>query len=85
VLATPWAEVWVDGQRVEVTPFAHPIPLPTGTHYVTLVHPNAPVEKRTVSLAAGETHTVDVVMGVPDLAPKGDAEAALRRSDQESP
>src|SRR5262249_14285045 len=44
VLATPWAEVWVDGQRVDVTPFAHGIPLPQGTHYVTLIHPNAPVE-----------------------------------------
>ena len=30
VLATPWAEVWVDGQRVDVTPFARAIPLPGG-------------------------------------------------------
>jgi serine/threonine-protein kinase len=73
VLATPWAEVWVDGQRLDVTPFARGIPLPPGTHYVTLVHPNAPVEKRSVAIAAGETRTIDVVMAVPELSPKTDA------------
>ncbi len=75
VLATPWAEVWVDGQRVDVTPFARGIPLPPGTHYVTLVHPSAPVEKRTLQVAPGETRTIDVVMNVGDLAPKDDAGA----------
>jgi hypothetical protein len=85
VLAMPWAEVWVDGQRVDVTPFARGIPLPPGAHYVTLVHPNAPVEKRTVTVAPGETRTVDVVMAVPDLAPKQDAESALPRADREKP
>jgi len=73
VLATPWAEVWVDGQRIDVTPFARGIPLPPGTHYVTLVHPGAAVEKRTVAIASGETRTIDVVMAVPDLAPREDA------------
>lgn len=73
VLATPWAEVWIDGQRVDVTPFARALPLPSGTHYLTLVHPNAPVEKRTFVVQSGETRTIDVVMAVPDLAPKDDA------------
>jgi serine/threonine-protein kinase len=75
VLATPWAEVWVDGQRIDVTPFGRGIPLPPGTHYVTLVHPQAPVEKRTVDIAAAETRTIDVVMAVQDLAPRDDAGA----------
>ncbi len=73
VLATPWAEVWVDGQRVDVTPFARAIPLPEGTHYVTLVHPSAPTEKRTIAIVRGETRTIDVVMAVPRLAPATDA------------
>jgi serine/threonine-protein kinase len=72
VLATPWAEVWIDGQRVDVTPFARAIPLAAGTHYVTLIHPRAPAEKRTVELASGETHTLDVVMNVPANAPRED-------------
>ncbi|MGH7439155.1 MAG: serine/threonine-protein kinase [Polyangiaceae bacterium] len=64
VLATPWAEVWVDGQRIDFTPFARSIPLLPGVHYVTLVHPSAPVEKRTLTIVRGETRTLDVVMGV---------------------
>jgi eukaryotic-like serine/threonine-protein kinase len=83
VLATPWAEVWVDGQRVEVTPFAHAIPLSPGTHYVTLVHPSAPLEKRTVGIGAGETRTVDVLMAVPE--PKTRDEAVMPTADRGKP
>jgi serine/threonine-protein kinase len=74
VLATPWAEVFVDGQRIDVTPFARPIPLGSGTHYVTLKHPNAPAEKRVVSISAGETTLVDVSMNVQG-APSGEGDA----------
>ena len=84
VLATPWAEVWVDGQRVDVTPFARAIPLPPGTHYVTLVHPSAPIEKRTLAIASGETRTIDVVMAVPDLAPPVEAGADPVRAERDS-
>jgi hypothetical protein len=83
VLATPWAEVWVDGQRVDVTPFARGIPLPAGTHYVTLVHPDAPVEKRTIVIAPGEWRAIDVVMAVPDLSPKDDKGASEPRAQRE--
>jgi len=83
VLATPWAEVWVDGQRLDVTPFARAIPLPAGTHYVTLVHPSAPIEKRTVAIASGETRTIDAVMLVPELAPREDAGAQEPRAGME--
>jgi serine/threonine-protein kinase len=83
VLATPWAEVWIDGQRVEVTPFARAIPLPPGTHYVTLVHPGAPAEKRSVAIAPGETRTLDVVMAVPDLAPGFDARTSEPSAERE--
>jgi serine/threonine-protein kinase len=84
VLATPWAEVWIDGQKVAVTPFARGIPLPPGKHYVTLYHPSAPVEKRTAVVVAGETRTIDVVMNVSELAPREDAAApgaAARAAD----
>jgi serine/threonine-protein kinase len=64
VVATPWAEVWVDGQRVDTTPFARPIPLPAGTHYVTLSHPNAPSERRVVQVTGGETALIEVAMRV---------------------
>jgi serine/threonine-protein kinase len=82
VLAVPWAEVWVDGQKVETTPFARPIPLRPGTHFFALVHPRAPVEKRTVEVVAGETRTLDIVMGVAELAPRevaGDSQPSAAR------
>jgi hypothetical protein len=78
VLATPWAEVWIDGQRVDVTPFARSIPLPAGTHFITLLHPRAPAEKRTIVIAPGETRTIDVVMNVSELEPRDE----MQRSGQ---
>jgi serine/threonine-protein kinase len=84
VLATPWAEVWVDGQQVAVTPFARGIPLPPGKHYVTLVHPNASIEKRTAVIAPGETRTIDVVMNISELAPDGTSPGRGRSLDYDA-
>jgi serine/threonine-protein kinase len=64
VVAEPWAHVYIDGEHVETTPFARPIPLPAGTHYVRLEHPNAPAERRTLEIAAGESVLLDVKMKV---------------------
>jgi serine/threonine-protein kinase len=82
VLATPWAEVWVDGQRIDVTPFARAIPLPPGTHYVVLKHPNAPPEKRQVAIVAGDTLTIDVSMSLDtEPAPLPAVDASARTAD----
>jgi eukaryotic-like serine/threonine-protein kinase len=72
VVARPWAEVIVDGQRIDVTPFARPIPLAAGTHYVTLKHPAAGDERRVVKVTPGETIMLDITMAVKGLA-QGDA------------
>jgi serine/threonine-protein kinase len=64
VVAEPWAHVVIDGQQVATTPHARPIPLPPGTHYVRLEHPDAPVERRTIELVAGETTLLDVKLSV---------------------
>ncbi|MDF3068909.1 MAG: Protein kinase [Polyangiaceae bacterium] len=71
VVAHPWAHVFVDGQQRETTPFARPLKLSPGTHYIRLEHPNAPPEKRTVSMAVGEGVLLEVDMKV--VAPKGSA------------
>ena len=71
--------------RVDVTPFARPIPLPEGTHYVTLVHPSAPVEKRTVAIVHGETRTIDAVMNMPELGPAEDAAPEEVSADKGGP
>jgi hypothetical protein len=82
VLATPWAEVWVDGQRVDFTPFARAIPLAAGTHYLTFAHPNAPPEKRTIAIVKGEVRTVDVVMAVSGTTLFEDAGAQGPRAER---
>jgi serine/threonine-protein kinase len=64
VLAQPWAHVVVDGQMVETTPFSRPIPLSPGIHHITLRHPHAPDERRTVRVAPGERVVLDVTMQV---------------------
>jgi hypothetical protein len=87
VLATPWAEVWVDGQIVETTPFARAVPLAAGPHYVRLRHPNAPDEKRVINVTPGETVTLDVAMDI-GAVPHGAApapSAATSTSDANNP
>lgn len=64
VLANPWAEVWVDGQLVEVTPFAKPVPVSAGLHYVTLKHPAAISVERKIEPKKGETITLDISFDV---------------------
>lgn len=64
VVATPWAEVAVDGQGVATTPVARAFPLAAGTHYVSFFHPNAPPEKRVVEITSGEVVWVDVTMDI---------------------
>jgi len=64
VLAHPWAEVFVDGRMVDVTPMAKPIVVTVGRHYVTFKHPNAPDEQREIVVTTGQTVLVDVTMRV---------------------
>jgi serine/threonine-protein kinase len=62
VVATPWADVWIDGRHVDTTPFARAIALKPGKHYVKLTHPGADSEIRTVSLVPGEVGHLQVEM-----------------------
>jgi hypothetical protein len=71
VLATPWAQVRVDGLEVETTPFARPIPLAPGKHWITLTHPEALPVEREVSVATGEVVTLDVTMAVGSIEDAG--------------
>ena len=64
VLATPWADVSVDGQQAGTTPMARSIPLAAGAHFVTFTHPNAKTQTRRVTVTAGATTTLDVTMDV---------------------
>lgn len=79
VLAQPWAEVVVDGEAIDTTPMARPIAVAPGRHFVTFVHPNAPEEKRTVNVVAGQTVLVDVTMRID--RPQKDAGPSTRPDD----
>jgi hypothetical protein len=57
--ATPWAEVWIDGQRAGETPIGN-IPIPIGTHEVLFRHPQLGEQRRTVTVGA----TAPVRVGV---------------------
>lgn len=62
VLATPWAHVRVDGVDVETTPFARPIPLTPGKHWVQLAHPELATFEREVEIGEDQVVTLDVTM-----------------------
>ena len=84
VLAQPWAHVIVDGAQVETTPFARPIPLSAGVHHITLRHPHAPDERRTVQIGAGERVVLDVTMQV-QRPPKPDVSAPVPAPSASTP
>jgi serine/threonine-protein kinase len=69
VVADPWAHVFVDGQKLDTTPFATPIVLPAGIHHVRLEHPNAPPERREIDLRSGQRLLLDIAMRLQHESP----------------
>jgi len=55
VVANPWAEVWVDGLKLEVTPVARRLPVPIGTHKVEFRNPFCTTETREITILRDET------------------------------
>lgn len=53
VSAKPWAEIWIDGQHVETTPFFEPLRLLPGAHTLTLKHPLAAPDEREILAEPG--------------------------------
>ncbi len=92
VLATPWAEVAIDGVKIDATPIARAIPVAPGLHFVTFTHPAAKAETRRIIVEPGKTILLDVTMAVAasdatptastaptaSAAPKGTADASTR-------
>jgi serine/threonine-protein kinase len=64
VVAQPWAEVFLDGELVDVTPMGRPLVVIPGKHFITFRHPKAPDEQRAIKIAAGQTVVLDVTMRV---------------------
>lgn len=75
VVAQPWAEVYLDGELVDVTPLGRPILVIPGKHFITFRHPKAPDEQRAIKIAAGQTVMLDVTMRVERAADAGARDA----------
>jgi hypothetical protein len=57
--ALPWAEVWVDGERIGETPIGS-VSLPIGSHEVVFRHPDLGERRSSVSVVTGATTKVSV-------------------------
>jgi serine/threonine-protein kinase len=62
VVVDPWAEVYVDGQKVATTPTARAIPLPPGRHFIKLSNPYYDDVDRELRIRTGETEVIDVTL-----------------------
>jgi hypothetical protein len=52
VNAQPWAEVWIDGERIGETPIGS-VALPLGVHEVVFRHPELGERRATTTVTAG--------------------------------
>ena len=64
VLVRPWAEIVLDGKKVDVTPLARPLSVRPGRHVIMLEHPLV-TERRVVEVGPGQMVTLDVALNVP--------------------
>ena len=59
--ATPWAEVWIDGQRVGETPIGN-LSVPIGPHEVVFRHPQFGEKRHAISVTLAGPARVSVDM-----------------------
>lgn len=55
VNVSPYAEVFIDGERIGLTPFTKPLVYQEGEHTIKLVHPDYPIYSDVVNVVQGET------------------------------
>jgi serine/threonine protein kinase len=72
VVVDPWAEVYVDGRLLTVTPSAERFMLAPGRHFVKLVHPQFEPVTREVRIERGTPYRLKVALTTP-LAKLGSA------------
>lgn len=59
--ALPWAEVWIDGERMGETPLAN-LPRPIGTHEIVFKHPELGERRQSVMVTLSQPARVGVNM-----------------------
>src|SRR5262249_26282915 len=60
VVANPWAEVWVDGKKLETTPVARRLSVAAGMHKVEFKNPFFQTETREITVLRDETTNLRV-------------------------
>ncbi len=58
VQCLPWAEIYIDGKKLDTTPLETAINLPSGDYDLQLRHPNYPVYDLSINLKPGKQLTV---------------------------
>ncbi|MCI0696850.1 protein kinase [candidate division KSB1 bacterium] len=56
----PWAEVYLDSQKIDTTPLKKPLALPAGQHRLTLRHPQYPLYSQIIQIQPEAMTTVHV-------------------------
>ncbi len=56
----PWADVYVDGQKLETTPMTKPLTLSEGEHTIKLVHPDYPIYSKVVKINHSEVTNLKI-------------------------
>ncbi len=60
VFCSPWADVFIDGQKKDTTPLKQPIVLSAGAHTVELINPKFPRHRQEINLAVNQIDTITV-------------------------
>jgi eukaryotic-like serine/threonine-protein kinase len=58
----PFADVYVDGERIGTTPIQRPITFSAKTHTLKLVHPDYPAYSKQIQIRDGETTKINVLL-----------------------
>ncbi|MDH5672183.1 MAG: protein kinase [Myxococcales bacterium] len=62
VVVDPWADIYIDGQRMATTPTAQPIAVTPGRHYIKYVNPYFHDKRGEVTVRSGETKLLSVTL-----------------------
>ncbi len=54
----PWADVYIDGKKIDTTPLDRPIATSAGEHLLELKHPDYPTFRQIVQVSRGDTLTI---------------------------
>ena len=60
VFCLPWAEVWIDNMKMDVTPMNEALRLYPGDHELALQHPDYPIWRKKLHMNSGANMTVSV-------------------------